>query len=282
MSDDVHSIIARRTSAMPSPFPGMDPYLEDPGLWPDVHHNLISEVQGLLTGQLRPKYLVRIEERAYITSEEDDWSKPQQRVPDIEIMARPGWEEERFSEGHEASSLETPEPVVVTTWFEEEIHEAYLKIIDRQSRDVVTVIELLSPTNKVPNSPGRDSFETKRREVMNSSSHWVEIDLLRGKRMVTVPKKVGPHQYLIHISRRDRRPLGELYGIRLNQRLPIIPIPLKRGDPDGQLDLQAALNATYDRAGYDMELDYRKPPRPPLDEKLAAWADQLLRSKGLR
>lgn len=267
---------------MPSPFPGMDPYLEDPGLWPDVHHSLISEIRRVLAAQLRPKYLVRIEERAYITNEEDDWSKPQQRVPDIEIKARPGWEDERFSEELDASSLETPEPVVATTWFEEEIHEAFLKIIGRQSRDVVTVIELLSPANKVPNSPGRESFETKRRKVMNSSSHWVEIDLLRGERMVPVPKKVGPHRYLIHISRGERRPPGELYGIRLNQRLPAIPVPLKRGDPDGQLDLQAALNAVYDEAGCDMELDYREPPRPPLDEKLAAWADQRLRSKGLR
>src|SRR5690349_21124942 len=172
MTDDAHSVIARRTSAMPSPFPGMDPYLEDPGLWPDVHHSLIYETRRLLTAQLRPKYLVRIEERAYITNEEDDWSKPQQRVPDIEIKARPGWEDERFSEELDASARETPEPVVATTWFEEEIHEAFLKIIDRQSRDVVTVIELLSPANKVPNSPGRESFETKRREVMNSSSHW--------------------------------------------------------------------------------------------------------------
>jgi hypothetical protein len=267
---------------MPSPFPGMDPYLENPGLWPDVHHALISEIRALLAAQLRPKYFVRIEERAYITTEEEEWSKPQQRVPDIEIMARPGWEAARCSEEGEASSLEMPGPVVATTWFEEEIHEAFLKIIDRQSRAVVTVIELLSPANKMPNSPGRESFETKRREVMNSSSHWVEIDLLRGRRMVSVPKKVGPHQYLVHVSRRSLRPRGELWGIRLHQRLPVIPIPLKHGDPDASLDLQAALDAAYDRACYDMELDYRKPPKPPLDEKLTTWADQLLRSKGLR
>jgi hypothetical protein len=260
----------------------MDPYLENPGLWPDVHHNLISEIQALLTAHLRPKYLVRIEERAYITHQEEEWSKPQQRVPDIEIVARPGWEEAQFSEEGEASSLEMSSPVVATTWFEEDIHEAFLKIIDRQSRAVVTVIELLSPANKVPNSPGRESFEAKRRDVMHSSSHWVEIDLLRGKRMVPVPKTVGPHQYLVHISRRNLRPRGELWGIRLNQRLPAIPIPLKPGDPDARLDLQAALDAAYDRAGYDLELDYRKHPKPPLDEKLSAWADQLLRSKGLR
>jgi hypothetical protein len=260
----------------------MDPYLENPGLWPDVHHNLISEIQARLTAELRPKSIVRIEERAYITSDEEEWSRPQQRVSDVEVMARPGWEQTRLREGRGASSSEMPEPVVTMTWFEDEVREAFLKIIDRQSRDVVAVIELLSPANKVPNSPGRESFETKRREVMNSSSHWVEIDLLRGKRMVPVPRTVGPHQYLVHVSRRTLRPRGELWGIRLPQRLPIIPIPLKAGDPDARLDLQAVVDSTYDRAGYDMELDYRKEPKPRLDAKLAAWADQLLRSKGLR
>lgn len=267
---------------MPSPFPGMDPYLENPGLWRDVHHNLITECQALLTAQLRPKYLVRIEERAYITDESEEWSRPRQRVPDIEVLGRPGWEESRFTPEDAAQPSETSEPVVATTWFEEEVHEAYLKIVDRLSRDVVTVIELLSPANKAPGSPGRESFEAKRREVMNSPTHWVEIDLLRGERMVKVPGKVGPHQYLVHVSRKELRPRGQLWGIRLAQRLPIIPIPLKAGDPDGRLDLQAALDSAYDRAGYDLELDYRQPPRPPLDEELAAWADELLKSRGLR
>ena len=117
---------------------------------------------------------------------------------------------------------------------------------------------------------------------MNSPTHWVEIDLLRGNRMVQVPKKVGPHQYLVHISRRKLRPRGQLWGIRLPQRLPVIPIPLKAKDPDGRLELQTALDSAYVRAQYDLRIDYHKEPKPPLDEKLAAWADQLLRSKGLR
>src|SRR5271157_698533 len=234
---------------MPSPFPGMDPYLEYPGIWPDVHHNLISDTQGLLGAQLRPKYIVRVEERTYIADESDAAFKPELRIPDVE---------------------------------EEEIHEAFLKIVDRESRDVVAVIEILSPTNKLPGTRGRESFEQKRREVMYSPSHWVEIDLLRGSRLVAVPGRVGPHEYLIHVSKKGLRPRGLLYPIRLMQRLPVIPIPLKPGDPDAHLDLQSVLNAAYDRAGYDLEIDYRGEPRPPLDGELAAWADQLLRSKGLR
>lgn len=267
---------------MPSPFPGMDPYLENPGFWPDVHHMLISGFREILAAQLRPKYLVGIEERAYIMEESHETAIIQARIPDVEVTTRTGWETASFSPVEEASEFEIPEPVVATTWFEEEVHEAYLSILDRESHRVITIIELLSPANKLPKSPGRDSFEQKRREVMYSPTHWVEIDLLRGNRMVHVPKKVGPHQYLVHISRRKLRPRGQLWGIRLPQRLPVIPIPLKAGDPDGRLDLQAALRTAYDRASYDLRIDYSKPPKPPLDDNLAAWADQLLRSKGLR
>src|SRR5205823_2775570 len=117
-----------RTSTMPSPFPGMDPYLENPGLWSDVHHNLITECQGLLSSQLRPKYVVKVEERVYISAESDEEFNTQVRVPDIEVASRTGWESAPFSLGDEVSELEIPKPVVATTWFEEEVHEAYLTI----------------------------------------------------------------------------------------------------------------------------------------------------------
>ena len=116
---------------------------------------------------------------------------------------------------------------------------------------------------------------------MYSPSHWVEIDLLRGSRLVRVPKKVGPHEYLIHVSKKGLRPRGLLYPSRLSQRLPVVPIPLKTRDPDARLDLQSVLDTAYDRACYDLEIDYRQKPTPPLGGKLAEWADQLLRSKGL-
>jgi hypothetical protein len=244
---------------------------------------LISGCRERLGAQLRPKYLVRIEERTYITDESDPSIALQVRVPDVEVAGRPGWEETRLSSALATSEVEIAEPVVAMTWFEEEIHEAYLKVIDRESRDIVTVIEILSPTNKVASSAGRKSFEEKRREVMHSPRHWVEIDLLRGERMVRVPKrKIGRHEYLVHVSKADMRPRGLLYPIRVARRLPVISIPLKSEDPDTGLDLQAVLDAAYDRAGYDMEIDYRKEPEPPLEPELAAWVDGLLKSKGLR
>jgi hypothetical protein len=267
---------------MPSPFPGMDPYLEKPGLWPDVHHNLISRIQGVLSAQLRPNYLVRVEDRTYIADEANETFIPQLRIPDVEVANRPGWEDTPFAPASEASQLQVAEPIIATTWFDEEVREAFLKIIARESLDVIAVIEVLSPANKVVGSAGRESFEKKRREIMRSPSHWVEIDLLRGKRTVPVPRKAGPNEYLVHVSKWGQRPEGQLYPIRLQRRLPIIPIPLKPQDPDAHLDLQAVLEAAYENAGYDLEIDYRRDANPPLSGKLAVWADELLRSKGLR
>jgi hypothetical protein len=227
----------------------MDPYLEKPSRWPGIHHNFISVAQSVLTAQLRPKYFARIEERVYIADDYDDARKSKMRVPNDEEL---------------------------------QIHQAFLNVIDNESRDVVTVIEILSPTNKIAGSHGRESYEKKFQEVIYSPSHFVEIDLLRGQRVVPLPSKFGSHEYLIHISGKRMRPRGQLYPLRLPNRLPVIPIPLKAGDPDAQLDLQLLVDQTYDRAGYDLEIDYSQDPIPPLDAEMAGWADQLLRSKGLR
>jgi Protein of unknown function (DUF4058) len=269
---------------MLSPFPGMDPYLEKPSRWPGIHLNLIAATQAILNSQLRPKYLVRVEERVYIADDSDDPRKAHMRVPDVEVAVRPGWGTAQFAPNPgEVESVDALEPVIATTWFDqEEIRQAYLNVIDNESRDVVTVIEILSPTNKIPGSHGHESYVEKFQEVMHSPSHLVEIDLLRGSRTVPVPRRVGTHEYLVHISRKKMRPRGQLYPLRLPRRLPVIPIPLKAGDPDARLDLQTLIDQTYDRAGYDMEIDYSQAPIPPLDDEMAAWADQHLRSNGLR
>ncbi len=218
---------------MPSPFPGMDPHLEEQGFWVDVHLSLICEIQARLKVELRPKYYARIDERVYSTA----------RV---------------------------------------EYHDTFLKVVERESGDVVTIIEILKPRNKVPKSPGRDSFEQKRREVMDSPIHRVEIDLLRGECMARLPEKIGPREYLVRVLEKGQQPQAKVWPIQSAQRLPNVPIPLKSNDLPVLIDLQAALDSIYDRAGYDLRIDYREEPRPPLDDELAAWANQLLRSTGLR
>ncbi|MBX6314347.1 MAG: DUF4058 family protein [Isosphaeraceae bacterium] len=248
-------------------------------------------MQASLNGMLKPKYHVRIAERVYI-SDENDLGR-MVIIPDLRIAVRPGQEGTAFVPGG-GTTLEVAEPIIATTMIEDEIHEARLEVIDRARRLVVTVIEVLSPTNKIAGARGQASFEWKRREVMNSPSHWVEIDLLRAGLPLFGEGLLPPHEYVVHISRVDRRPKGLLWSradrrpkgllwpIRLSQRLPVLPIPLKPEDPDAPLDLQAVLATAYDRAAYDLEIDYRAEPVPPLEGEWAAWADRLLREKGLR
>ena len=240
---------------MPSPFPGMDPYLEEPGLWPDVHHGLISELQAELNRLLRPRYFARVEERVYISDELDPGRSV--IVPDLKIQERPDAPPRRGSS--EGTPVGLSEPIVVTTLIDDEIHEPYLKIVDRENRSVVTIVEILSPTNKHPGSYGQRSYREKRHDVMNSPSHFVEIDLLRGGARITIREPLPPCDYLVHISRAEDRPEGRLWPIHLPDRLPAVRIPL-RNPEETWLDLQRVLDQTYDRAGYDLEIDYRRNP----------------------
>jgi len=257
----------------------MGPYLEDPGLWPDVHTRIITRASEILTELLRPNYFVRIEERVFISEEGDPGRR--ELIPDIEVSVRAESERERRSAASGAS-LNVAEPIVARTLLDEEIRQRYLEVIDRSRRKVVTVIEVLSPTNKVSRSRGLKSFRAKRREIMNSESHWVEIDLLLSGVSLPLRKRLRAHDYFVHISPVQRRPDGLLWPIRLDERLPVLPIPLRADDRDVQLDLQEVLASSYDRAGYDLEIDYAKVPRPPLDPKWQAWAQALLQEKGLR
>lgn len=264
---------------MPSPFPGMDPFLEDPGLWPDVHHGIISEAQAQLTGVLRPKYAVRVGERVYVSDDSDPGRTV--IVPDIRIAERPG-KGPRFSASDESGPVATAEPVVVDTMLEIDVHESRLEIVDRARREVITVIEILSPANKVAGSRGREKYAAKRSELMSSPNHLVEIDLLRAGEPFVTRAILPPCEYAVHVSAKGRRPKGEVWPIRLNQRLPVIPIPLKPEDGSVGLDLQKLLTTAYERAGYDLDVDYRSDPKPPLPPEWAEWADKLLRQRGLR
>jgi hypothetical protein len=255
----------------------MDPYLEEPGLWPDVHHGLISEMQAALNQKLRPKYHVRVEERVYISDENDPGR--QLIVPDLSIAERERGGP-RVAHGTTAAAGATvAEPVELTTLIEDEIREARLEIIDREHRLVVTVIEVLSPANKVLGSRGRESYLQKRAEVMNSPSHLVEIDLLREGARMAAREVVPPADYYVHVSQKDRRPKGRVWPILLPQRLPAIPIPLHAEDGDVPLDLQQVLASVYNRAAYDLEVDYQKQPVPPLPDHYREWAVGLLRAR---
>ena len=264
---------------MPSPFPGMDPFLESPRLWPDVHHSLISGIRQALNPQLRPRYVARIEERVYISDETDTGRKV--IAPDLHIVAPAGARADHSRAS--AGAGDVAQAIGVVELIEEEIHEPRVEIVDVESRAVVTVIEVLSPSNKLRGSEGRREYLRKRRSVIASSTHLVEIDLLRGGSPVFVGQELPPHDYGVYVSRaREDSRSGLYWPILLRQRLPVAGIPLRAGDPDAQLDLQAVLNRQYDEAAYEVDVDYSVAPEIPLSAEAAEWAAGLLKSRGLK
>ena len=264
---------------MPSPFPGMDPYLENPALWPDVHHKLISVIRASLNQQLAPKYLVRIEERLYLSDESDPGRSV--IIPDLRV-ASPPVQEQHAHRSTAAPGVVVAESIEMITLLDDEIHETRLELLESESRSVIAVIEILSPTNKVAGSSGRESYREKRQEILHSPTHLVEIDLLRAGASFLARNQLPTCDYLVHVSRRRPRPRGQDWPIQLQQRLPVIPIPLRPEDPDEKLDLQEALSTAYDRARYGALIDYNADPVPPLRGETATWAAELLKNKGLR
>jgi len=262
---------------MPSPFPGMDPYLETPHLWPDVHQRLISEIQGTLNPALRPRYVARVELRVYVSDEDDPGREA--IIPDVRIE-KPKRKGPKKAKAAPAVAL--AEPIIIPLLIDEEIEEARLEIRHLESGSLVTVIEVLSPTNKIRGSRGRASFMEKRRETLASDVHWVEIDLLRaGDPSVTRPPLV-PSDYRIMVSRAEQRTRGRYWPVRVRQPSPVIGIPLRGSDPDVPLDLGAVLSAAYEHGAYDLSINYHREPEPPLSPEDSAWADQLLRERKLR
>jgi hypothetical protein len=258
---------------VPSPFPGMDPWLERPTIWQGVHHGLIEVIREQLVPQLLPRYAVDTERRVYVLEEGD----PGQRaiIPDLSIM--------RSGSGSRpaavAADITAPSATAETTVAPVEVREARVVILALPERRVVTVVEVLSPTNKTPGSRGREEYLAKRREVLRSETNLVEVDLLRGGRRVVEAEGVPDGDYQAHVSRRARRPAGDVWVWGLRDALPRIPVPLRAGDPDAVLDLGAALTALYDRGGYSALADYEATLEPPLSPADAAWAAERLAAR---
>ena len=256
---------------MSSPFPGMDPYLENADLWSGFHAPFLVALQNRLAPLVRPKYFVRVEERVYLSDEED----PGRRVvPDVRVVAfeqRP-WRRPQPNPGGGVIAVSVP----VVEQRDEEVHEHYLEVRDRVDRSVVTVVELLSPSNKIPGSRGRTAFVQKRREVYATDTHWVEIDLLRGgtRTCNNAPAAGTPYQVFLSRARGGGERGGSVWPIALEAPLPVIGIPLRGADADVPLDLQAAFDFVYDTGAYDVDLedDYAAdPPPPPLSPDTLAW-----------
>jgi len=215
---------------MPSPFPGMNPYLEQDDCWHDFHRRFLPHVADLIFAQVRAKYIVKLVARTSIG----------------------------------LSEVET-----------EDLD--FIEIQDLRTREVITVIELLSLSDK-PSGPHSDQYLARRVRVLSSAANLVEIELLRW-RGPPLPPSEWPNwrecAYSVYVFRPEVLPFSEFWPLRLRDPLPVIPVPLRRPDPDAQLDLQAILHSLYDSAGYERYI-YAGAPDPPLAPEDAAWAQQFL------
>jgi Protein of unknown function (DUF4058) len=262
---------------MPSPFPGMDPYLESPDWFRDLHGSLIVFMKGALQQSLPEAY--------YAQSSQRVWLEYSRRCvePDVEVVHPTPKPRKRSRGGTAVAVFREAGPLVVSVEPIEHgpFKESFLEIRRRRGRDIqiVTSIEILSPSNKKVGSPGHEKFLQKQRETLDSETHLVEIDLLRsGKHTLAVPRdlveaKAGPFDYLVSIHRFDRPKDFFVYPIALPDRLPDIAIPLLPGDPDVSLDLQAVFDRSYDLGPYRREIEYgRDPVVPRLSAEQAQWA----------
>jgi hypothetical protein len=253
---------------MPSPFPGMNPFLERDSVWHDFHERFLILGAGVIGAQVRPNYVVRVDDHIFVQELPDD---PRQQSGRADLTVVRTTHRTTQSRG-EVGVLEPPARIRLPQT--DVTREVYLEILDRHSRDVVTVIELLSPSNKRKSGPDRAQYLAKRMNVLASQSHLVEIDLLLGG--VAMP---GDHRpdclYSVLVSRVEERPEASFWPLGLSDRLPVIPIPLRAPHSDASLDLQALLNRVYDEAGYEYDI-YDGAPPPTLNAAQEAWAKEFV------
>ncbi|MEO1429353.1 MAG: DUF4058 family protein [Cyanobacteria bacterium J06632_19] len=261
---------------MSSPFPGMNPYLENPELWTEVHHRLITAIADAVEPQLSLEYRVAIEKRTYLGDTEDSVLVG---IPDVAVTTQ-----KNISTQNQIATATLPaqgESVTVKLPVPEEKKEAYLEIREVATGYVVTTIEVLSPTNK-RSGKGRDAYEEKRRDVLSTPTHLVEIDLLRAGKPMQILSEIPKTNYRILVASGNRRPLAEVFGFNLQEKIPQFLLPLKSEDNEPLVDLQSLLEQVYHRGRFYLAIDYTIEPVPPLNSEDKIWADNLLKEKGLR
>ena len=258
---------------MPSPFPGMNPYLEQPSVWEDFHLAFATEIRESLAAQVRPNFFVKLEERVFIHEPSSDERRKLLGKPDIALFQADPIRE-RLVAVVDPAVVRVKSIIATIPDVEIERH-AVIEIRDRHDRQLVTMIEVLSPSNK-RYGPDREQYLMKRSTLMFSTASIVEIDLLRGGPRLPI-NDLPACDYCVTVFRKSNAPKVEAWPIGLREELPVIPIPLKGDFADATLDLKALLNRVYDAAGYEDYL-YESPPEPPLNESDAIWAKSFIGS----
>ena len=260
---------------MPSPFPGMDPYLESPEYWRQVHTSLIVYIGDVLQPLLSPKYAAQIEEHVYLNTSD------RRIIPDVLVST----EQTDYARPRHAPALAfKPDEPQLLEAIEPEIPQRFLEIIEIDSGEVVTVIEVVSPSNK--RGRGEREYKQKLRNLRQTETNIVEIDLVPGDQ----PRRVSPrngsgrlrYRYFVRVYRFTEPTHQGVYGIRLDERLPRCLVPLLPEDPDIAIDLPAVFTRCYDNRGFRRRINYQLEPDAVLDSAETKYIDQLLKKKGLR
>ncbi len=223
---------------MPSPFPGMNPYLEQDRAWNDFHESFMPAARDAIAAQVRPHFIAKINRHVFV----------HELSADVRRFSGHGVDRERLS---------------------------FIEIRDRDGWELVAVIELLSPANKYAGAD-REQYLAKRGELLGSGVHLVEIDLLRGGPRMPM-QDLPACDYCVLVSRAQARPDAGVWPLRLRDPLPTVPVPLRSPHADARLDLQQILHRIYDAAGYE-DYIYLGQPQPQLNAEDAAWARQFLPS----
>lgn len=260
---------------MPSPFPGMDPFLEHPEIWSGFHANLAVALMRQLNRQLSSRYYADVEVQSTPHDIELEIANPVR--PDVSIF-------EPLDVAPEAELATTvglaasPAPIVRSAPLTIKLRA--VRIYRTEGNQLVTSIEILSPYNKRPGSDGIMQYRLKRARLLASHVHLVELDLLRGGERPGLEFVEEPidTDYILLVNRfRLLERLSEIWPVALNETLPPLPIPLLPPDPDLTLDLQAAVAEVYDDSRYDLRLAYQPPiPPPSLRPAVQVWVENLL------
>ena len=268
---------------MPSPFPGMDPFLEHPRFFPDLHNRLIGHLSEAIMEKLPEPYYAVLNERRWVETSER-WIEPDVDVlyPDAEMTPSLTGQS-----GPSTAVIDVSQPIVITVPHDER-REAFIDILQqtKSGERVVTTLELLSPSNKTPGENARGLYIKKQREVLRRKINLVEIDLLRaGKHTTAVPKKrllrkSGPFDYHVCIAAARNWEKRFVYTIRMQDKLPEIAIPLRAKHDPIHIDLQAVFDRCYDAGPYRRRVKYELDQVvPPLSPEQAAWASQRIAIK---
>ncbi len=258
---------------MSSPFPGFDPFLEAQGYWKSFHNAFLTETLYALAGRVPDGYEVQVEERLSLIYDEDD-SLYRAVQPDISIVRSPG--PSGPSSAFSSTATLEPVPLTLPSRRVEEVVEKRLAIRRFPNRDLVTAIELHSPSNK--QAPGDVLYDEKRHELIRQEVHIVELDLLIGGARLRMKETLPEGHCFTLVSRAECRPLSDAYVWTIRDPLPTIPIPLKAPDSDIPLDLASIFATIYERARLGRSIDYAAPLRLPLSQEDRAWAEALARA----